>query len=326
MQKARLCLGIESTAHTFGVGIVDYKGRILANERSMYKGKGIKPQEAARKHANDAIFVIKKALEKANIKIQDVDLIGFAQGPGLGPCLKVGATIARTLSKLYEKPLIGVNHCVAHIEIGKLLTGARDPIVLYVSGGNTQIIGKEHKRYRIFGETLDIGLGNLLDSFGRSLGIEFPAGPVLDKIYFKGKKYIVLPYTVKGMDLSFSGLLTAAEKLIGEVEREDLIYSLVHTAYAMVTEVCERAMAYAQKNELMVVGGVAASKALKKMLSKMCRDRKAKLFIPDMSACVDNGAMIAWLSLLEYNNGNFKVDEDFPVKQKMRIESTEINW
>ncbi|MCD6399654.1 N(6)-L-threonylcarbamoyladenine synthase Kae1, partial [candidate division WOR-3 bacterium] len=316
-------------AHTFGVGIVDKKGKILANTKASFrsKGTGIKPQEASAFLIKNVPKVIENALSVAGLKAKDIDIFAFARGPGLGPCLKVGATSARTLALIHKKPLIPVNHCIAHIEIGKLVTGAKDPVVVYVSGGNTQIIALEKKHYRVFGETLDIGLGNMLDSFGRKLGFGFPAGPKLDEMYFAGKQYIKLPYTVKGTDLAFAGLQTAAENLIGKAGKEDLAYSLLHTAFAMLTEVSERALAYTEKKEVLLVGGVASSRALRKMLQKMCEDRNAKLFVPKKEFCVDNGAMIAWLGLLVHKHRNSKhALRNTWVKQKLRIEDTEISW
>src|SRR3989344_7862049 len=301
-----IACGIESSAHTFGVGIVsdtNEKCNILANEKSAYTTQfgGIHPREAMEHHLQNAQAVIENALQKANVDWDEIDLISFSQGPGLGPCLRVGALAARALSLKYKKPLLGVNHCIAHIEIGKALTQAKNPIIVYVSGANTQITGYESGRYRIYGETLDIGVGNILDVFGRALGIGFPAGPALDKMYFESQNYIALPYTVKGMDLTFSGLLTAAENKAKSRQyvNADLAYSLLHTAFAMVTEVAERALAHTEKNEILLTGGVAASRALQQMMQEMCDARNAKMFVPPASVAVDNAAMIGWLGLIE---------------------------
>jgi len=208
-----ICLGIESTAHTFGVGIVNDK-KILANVKSVYTPKkgGIHPREAAEHHSLAADATIKKALSDADIKITDINLFAFSQGPGLPPCLRIGAVSARYLSLKHDKPVIGVNHCISHIEIGKLATGAKNAVTLYASGGNTQIIAFTEGRYRIFGETLDIGIGNALDQFARSLGLPHPGGPKIEEIAKKGK-YVKLPYVVKGIDLSFSGIVSEAKKL-----------------------------------------------------------------------------------------------------------------
>lgn len=326
-----ICLGIESTAHTFGVGIVSDKGgkcNILANEKDsvVTSEGGLIPRELAKHHYKCAVPILKAALEKAKLEMKDVDVISFSQGPGIGNALSVGGVTARAMALANNKPLLGVNHCVAHIEIGKALTGAKDPIVVYVSGANTQIIGYEKGKYRVYGETLDIGLGNLLDSFGRKMGLGFPAGPVLDSMYFEGKEYLALPYSVKGMDLVFSGLQTAAVQKIGKVRKEDLAYSLLHNAFAMVAEVSERALAHTEKKELLLTGGVAASKSLRGMLERMCKDRKAKFFVPPFAACVDSGLLPAWLGLIEHRAGIRMQIEDSEVKPKQRTDQVEVNW
>ena len=157
--------------------------------------------------------------------------------------VRTGATAARAFAHAHELPLLGVNHCVAHLEIG-LLEGATDPILLYLSGGNTQVIGYAHSRYRVFGETLDIGIGNMLDKFGREAGLEFPGGPKLEALA-AGPELEPLPYSVKGMDMAFSGLLPAAlRKLADGKELPRLAYAIQETAFAMACEVAERALAH----------------------------------------------------------------------------------
>jgi len=324
-----ICLGCESTAHTYSIGIVNEKCKILANEKSSYVKKdsvGIHPREAADFHYKNAKKVLDNALEKANVNWKEIDLISFSQGPGLGNTLRVGAVTARTLSLLHNKPLVGVNHCIAHIEIGKKLTKAKDPITCYASGANTQIIGLEQGRYRIYGETLDIGIGNFLDVFGREINLGFPAGPKMDEMYFLGKEFIELPYTVKGMDLAFSGLLTAGKQKIGKENEKDLVYSLMHNAFAMLTEVSERAMAHTEKKELLLTGGVASSNALRKMMKEMCKQRKAKMFVPQRGVCVDNGAQIGWLGLLMFKNGITTKLENSQIKPKQRTDQIQVTW
>lgn len=327
-KKNFLCLGIESTAHTFGVGVVNEKCSILANEKHSYatESGGMIPREIAEHHLEWAAKVLQSALQKAGIKIKDIDVVSFSQGPGMGPALKVGAVTARTLSLLHKKPLVGVNHPVAHIEIGKKFTGARDPLVVYASGGNTQIIGFESGVYRVFGETLDIGVGNLLDSFGREIGIGFPAGPKIDELYFKGKELVELPYTVKGMDLVFSGLLTSAAAKKKIVSNENLSYSLMHTAFAMLCEVTERALSHTGKKEILLTGGVACSKALQKMMQEMCMERGVKCFTCPPALAVDNGAMIAWLGLLMHKSGVQTKINDSQVNQKFRTDQVKVLW
>ncbi len=322
-----ICLGIEGTAQKLGVGIVDEDGNILANEGKIQKiVEGIHPREAAQHHAENLKPLIERAVEKAGIKLKDVDLIAFSQGPGLGPCLRVIAVAARTLSLMLKKPIIGVNHCIAHIEIGKLLTKAKDPVTLYVSGGNTQVIAYADGRYRVFGETLDIAVGNMIDQFARELKLGAPGGPIVEKLAEKGK-YIPLPYSVKGMDLTFSGLLTASIKAAKNHRIEDVAFSLQETAFAMLTEVTERALAQLGKKEVLLVGGVAVNKRLQQMLRDMAKEHGAKFLVPERRDVLgDNGAMIAWLGILMFKSGYRQKIEDTLVKQKFRTDEVEVTW
>jgi N6-L-threonylcarbamoyladenine synthase len=320
-----ICLGIETTAHTFGVGIVNDK-KILSNEKSIYipkKGSGIIPRDAAQHHAENASVVLRNALEKANLKMNDIDAIAFSQGPGLPQCLRVGAVVARIFSLKYKKPLIGVNHCLAHIEIGKISTNSKDPVVLYLSGGNSQVIAFAGGRYRVFGETQDVPIGNSLDMLAREFGLAMPGGPNIENLAKKGK-YIELPYVVKGMDLSFSGLVTEAiRKYRKGVKKEDIAYSFQETCFAMLTEVTERAMAHTDKEEVLLVGGVAANKRLQKMLRIMCDEREAKFFVVPQEYSGDNGSMIAVTGII--HNSPILIEQS-GIRQKWRVDEVEIEY
>jgi N6-L-threonylcarbamoyladenine synthase len=322
------CLGIESTAHTFSVAVVDDKCKIFSNEKDTLttESGGLIPRELAEHHYRVAPEIIQKALDTANCSVKDIDLIAFSQGPGIGNALRVGAIAARQLSLINKIPLVGVNHCIAHVEIGRKLCKAKDPVLLYASGANTQIICFENSYYRVFGETLDIGIGNFLDSFGRKLGLGFPAGPKLDAMYFEGKDLIDLPYTVKGMDLAFSGLLTSAANKIGGVKHEDLVYSSLHNAFAMLTEVTERALAHTEKKEVILGGGVGCSKALQEMVGKMCEERGAVLKVPPNGVMVDNAAMIAWTGILMHKNGHETKVKDSEILPKQRTDDVRAYW
>ncbi|MFH1105849.1 MAG: KEOPS complex N(6)-L-threonylcarbamoyladenine synthase Kae1, partial [Candidatus Aenigmatarchaeota archaeon] len=298
----KICLGIESTAHTFGVGIMDESGNVLANSKDIYKpkqGYGIHPTEAAEHHRNVSESVLKNALETAKTQMNDIDFIAFSCGPGLPPCLKAGMEFTKKLSLEWKKPIVPVSHIISHVEIGKLATGAKDPVVLYVSGGNTQVIAFAEGRYRVFGESEDIAIGNAQDSFCREVGLEFPGGPKLDELAKSGK-WVGLPYVVKGMDLSFTGIVTEALKKYKNGEPlENIAFSMNETMYAMLTEVSERALAHTEKNELLLTGGVAASKRLQEMLAIMCAERSAKFSVVPHEFAGDNGAMIAWAGILQ---------------------------
>ncbi|MCK4779076.1 MAG: tRNA (adenosine(37)-N6)-threonylcarbamoyltransferase complex transferase subunit TsaD, partial [Candidatus Lokiarchaeota archaeon] len=245
----KLCLGIESTAHTFSVGILDFDGKIysLINDIFIPEEGGLHPGLVREQHLNNFMKIINRALSEAQISVNNINLIAFSQSPGLGPVLKIGAWVARMLSQLLDIPIVGVNHCVAHIEIGRLLCRLEDPLALYVSGGNTIVSAFESNRYQIFGETLDLAIGNMIDSFARDAGLQHPGGPKIEKLASESDNYIPLPYVVKGMDLSFSGLYTAAKYLLqsGEYGKKynlnDIAYSLQETAFGMLTEVTERA-------------------------------------------------------------------------------------
>ncbi len=331
-----IVLGIESTAHTFGVGVVqEGKNWLIADERSKYVPKegGIHPKEASQHFMIHAPRVIAKAVKKLKGGINDVDAIAVALGPGLGPCLRVGATLARGLAAYFNKPLIPVNHAVAHVEIGRFITGLRKPLIVYLSGGNTLIAAYADGRYRVFGETLDIALGNFMDVFAREAGLGPPyvidGKHVLDKCADEGEKFISeLPYVVKGQDISLSGLLTAALRLLksGEVRLEDLCYSVREIAYSSVIEVAERGLALTRLGEVMLVGGVGASEALRTKFSLMAQDRGVKFAAVPPKYAVDNGVMIALTGMLAFKHGMVVRPEEAYVKQRWRLDEVEVPW
>jgi N6-L-threonylcarbamoyladenine synthase len=324
-----ICLGIEGTAHTIGVGIVDGDCNVLANLTKMIDGSkgGIHPREAANHHAENIVPLMHKAVEQAGISYGDITLVSFSQGPGLGPCLRTAATAARALSLALKVDLVGVNHCVAHLEIGRKVTGCDDPTLMYASGGNTQVIAYSGGRYRVFGETMDIGIGNMIDKFGRSVGMPFPAGPHLERKAREGSELLDLPYSVKGMDVAFSGILTAALQLHKDGRRlEDLCYSLQETCFAMLVEVTERAMAHVEKEQVLLGGGVVQNKRLQEMVRIMAEERGARMFVPPGSLCVDNGAMIAWTGVVMHEAGITTNVEDSGVRQRFRTDEVDLPW
>jgi glycoprotease/Kae1 family metallohydrolase len=233
----------------------------------------------------------------------------------------VGASAARALALTLDRPLVGVNHCVAHLEVGRATLGCTDPVLLYVSGGNTQVIAYAAGRYRVFGETLDIGIGNMLDKLGREMGLPFPAGPTLERMAHSGEELLPLPYSVKGMDVAFSGILTAALALMSRgVSRDDLAMSVQETTFAMLVEVTERAMAHVGRDEVLLGGGVAANTRLKEMAAIMTEERGARCFVPPPDLCVDNGAMIAVLGQMMMGAGATTPLEESGVRQRFRTD------
>ncbi len=324
-----ICLGIESTAHTFSCGIIDDKGRIYSNIIDAYKTEtgGIHPSEAKKHHEDVKDKVVEDALKNANLKLSDISLISFSQGPGIAPCLLVGMKKAKELANKINVPLVGVNHCIAHLEIGKLMTKAKDPVLLYASGANTQIIAYDGGKYRVFGETLDQGIGNALDQFARHIGLGFPGGPKIEKLALNGKNYIELPYVVKGMDVSFSGILTNLKHKYDskKYSNEDIAYSFQETIFAMLVEVSERAMAHTGKNELVIGGGVGCNKRLREMSRIMCEERNGKFFAPPNEVLVDNAAMISWLGILQKNDATKEYDK-IDIKPYERTDDVVVTW
>ncbi len=321
-----MILGIECTAHTFGVGIA-HKRKILANVRDMYKPiqGGIVPMESAKHHTNVAPQIYAEALRVAKLNEKKITAIAISNAPGLAPCLLAGLRFAQTKALELGVQLIPVNHCIAHLEIGRSV-GARDPILLYVSGANTQIIAYAAGKYRIFGETLDIGVGNFIDKFARHAGIAFPGGPVVEQEALGGS-YLEVPYVIKGMDVSFSGMATKLQQLFDKgVPLKDLAFSLQETAFAMLVEAAERALAHTEKKELVLGGGVACNARLQEMCTLMCSERGAKCFSPAKEYLTDNGAMIAYTGELMYQAGVRFKGEDVDIKPRERTDDVAVNW
>jgi N6-L-threonylcarbamoyladenine synthase len=349
-----LCLGIESTAHTFASSVIECLSienplsdnnvgkwdslhpKILSDKRSLFvpsAGTGIHPRLASRHHAEVSAEILRECLKESGRSIRDMDLIAYSAGPGLGPCLRVGAVVSRTLASFYKRPLVPVNHALGHIELGIMLTGATDPLVLLLSGGHTMILAFSEKRWRVFGETLDLTIGQLLDQFGRTNGLSSPCGDKLEQIAGKSSgNYIRLPYVVKGNDVSFSGVLSAAKRLMEKRCGDDdffadLCYSLQETAFAMISETIERAISFFGKKQVLVVGGVAANNRLKDMLNHACARHSSKLFVLPNKFAGDNGCQIAWTGIIDYLSTQNKVEvEKSFVHQSWRIDSVDVHW
>lgn len=329
-------LGIETTAHTLSFGLVDGEGIPYPSASDTLRPDkgGIHPREAADHHKDVASMLFTKAMEMHSISPSDIGAVAYSQGPGLGPCLRVGAAIARGLATKMDVPLIGVNHCVAHIEIGRQQCGCDDPVLLYVSGGNTQVIARLNGRYRVLGETLDIGIGNMLDKFARNQGIPFPGGPKIEQLaaeYLSENptptmEGLQLPYAVRGMDLAFSGLLTAAQRLIDNgAPLNAVCWSLQEHAFASCVEVAERAMAHTGKSELLLGGGVACNNRMREMCNLMASDREGASHAPPRMYCIDNGTMIGLLGWLELQKRTTALDES-AIDQYLRTDQTPIVW
>lgn len=333
-------LGIEGSANKVGVGIVRYspskrKYHILSNPRKTYiapTGQGFLPKQTATHHQNHIVALVRAALLESFPNEENpealISAICFTAGPGMGAPLQSCAVCARTLSLLWEKPLVGVNHCVGHIEMGRLATGSSNPVVLYVSGGNTQVIAYSNQRYRIFGETIDIAIGNCLDRFARVINLSNDPSPGynIEQEAKKGKQFIPLPYVVKGMDVSFSGILTQVQELAKTKTKEDLCFSLQETLFAMLVETTERAMAHTGQNQVLIVGGVGCNKRLQEMMGQMVEERGGAVSSMDHRYCIDNGAMIAQAGIFALQFGEITPMKDSSCTQRFRTDQVQTIW
>ncbi|XP_012259890.1 probable tRNA N6-adenosine threonylcarbamoyltransferase [Athalia rosae] len=331
-----IAIGFEGSANKLGIGIIR-DDDILSNIRHTYitpPGKGFLPRETACHHRQHILTTLRDVLQEAGLTLSDVDVICYTKGPGMGAPLTSVVLVARCISQLYNKPMVAVNHCIGHIEMGRLITRAKDPTVLYVSGGNTQVIAYSRKRYRIFGETIDIAVGNCLDRFARLLKLSNNPSPGynIEQLAKEGKKFAPLPYTVKGMDVSFSGILSHIEERIPkwlkseEYTSADLCFSLQETLFSMLIEITERAMAHTGSQEVLIVGGVGCNVRLQEMTKQMCLDRKATLYATDERFCIDNGVMIAVTGLLQFNKSGHTPWGETTCVQRYRTDDVHVAW
>eukprot|EP00592_Proboscia_alata_P010989 CAMPEP_0194355448 /NCGR_PEP_ID=MMETSP0174-20130528/3354_1 /TAXON_ID=216777 /ORGANISM="Proboscia alata, Strain PI-D3" /LENGTH=385 /DNA_ID=CAMNT_0039124723 /DNA_START=43 /DNA_END=1197 /DNA_ORIENTATION=+ len=339
-------IGIEGSANKVGVGVLAYQPSTnsyttLSNPRKTYispPGHGFLPKETSWHHQAHIVALVRAALEEAFPENKnpgkEISAVCYTKGPGMGGPLRTCAVAARTISLIFGCPLVAVNHCVGHIEMGRVATGASDPVVLYVSGGNTQVIAYSDQRYQIFGETIDIAIGNCLDRFARVIGLSNDPSPGynIEQEAKKGTQFIELPYVVKGMDVSFSGILTYVEQEAkkslskGIVTKADLCFSLQETLFAMLVEITERAMAHCGQNEVLIVGGVGCNRRLQEMMDAMVNERGGQLCAMDHRYCIDNGAMIAQAGIFALQHGITTKMKDATCTQRFRTDQVKVIW
>jgi N6-L-threonylcarbamoyladenine synthase/protein kinase Bud32 len=324
-------LGIEGTAHTNGIGIVDSQNNILADIRTVFKPKtgGIHPREAAINITENFLDNINKAFDDSSLDPKDISAIAFSRGPGLGPCLRATATGARSLSLALNIPLIAVNHPVAHIELAKQICKVVDPMTVYVSGGNTQIAIYSDHKYVILGETHDLAIGNLIDQTARAIGYDFAlAGPIVEQqASLSNKKILNLPYSVKGTTLHYSGLFTALVNCFKSGENpKDICYSLQEYAFSMLAEIVEKSLLISKKNDLLITGGVAANNRLKEMIQEIANENNVSLQVVPKKLAGDNGVMIAVTGALYFKKKKFTDIENSFIIPDWRLDEVEIPW
>lgn len=319
-------LGLEGTAWAASAAWFDEETDAVVMETDAYQPEsgGIHPRDAAQHMAEAIPTVVNDVLEE--IDHQHIDAVAFSQGPGLGPCLRIVGTAARTLAQRFDVPLVGVNHMLAHLEVGRRQSGFPDPICLNASGANAHVLGFHGGRYRVLGETMDTGVGNALDKFARELGWDHPGGPKIEQ-RAQGGSYIELPYVVKGMDFSFAGLSSAAADAVEDgVPVGDVCFSLQETVFAMLTEVSERALSLTGRETLVLGGGVGQNARLQEMLGEMCETRGADVFVPEPRFLRDNAAMIAMLGATMAAAGQTIAVEESAIRAGYRPDEVPVEW
>jgi N6-L-threonylcarbamoyladenine synthase/protein kinase Bud32 len=331
-------LGIEGTAWAASSAVVETDSGDHATddyvwiETDAYQpdSGGINPQEAAQ-HMGEAIpqvveQAIDHATERAEQTASPIDAVAFSRGPGLGPCLRIVGTAARAVAQRFDVPLVGVNHMVAHLEVGRLRSGFDSPVCLNASGANAHVLGYRNGRYRVLGETMDTGAGNAIDKFTRHVGWQHPGGPKVERHAREGT-YHSLPYVVKGMDFSFSGIMSAAKAAVDDgVPVEDICRGLEETIFGMLTEVSERALSLTDADELVLGGGVGQNDRLTRMLGEMCDQRGAEFFAPEPRFLRDNAGMIALLGARMYAAGDTIEIESSGIDSNFRPDQVDVTW
>lgn len=313
-------IGIESSCDETSVSIIkDGKEEISTVVLSQmdthaYYG-GVVPEIASRMHIENITIVIEEVLNKANMTMEDIDAIAIAYGPGLIGSLLVGLMEAKTLSFIYDKPLIPVHHIAGHIYANNLVKELEFPLIsLVVSGGHTQLVYmKDNYKFEVIGSTLDDAVGEAYDKVARVIELPYPGGPLVDKLSFEGKDTYKLPLPLNddSYNFSFSGLKSSVINLVhnekqrgNKIIKENLACSFQNRVVEILTKKTMKALKDYDVKNLIVAGGVAANRGLRKRLEEECKKNNINLTIPEIKYCTDNGAMIGAAGYYAYQRGD----------------------
>ena len=302
-------LAIESSCDETSVAITK-DGKLLSNVINTQievhqKYGGVMPEIASRLHCENIGLVLQEALEKANIKLEDVDAFAVTRGPGLIGALHVGMQCAKTLAMLYKKQLIPVHHLAGHIYANEYNEELKFPLLaVVVSGGNSELVlMKGHMDFELIGETRDDAIGECYDKVARVLDLPYPGGVPIDKLAKEGTHVYHLPKPLSGedtYDMSFSGLKTNVINLVHNLEQKgekvnvpDMCRSFQDTAVGIVLDRATRAIREFNIKQVVLAGGVSANSYLREQMKLACDKLGANIIIPPMWCCTDNAAMIA---------------------------------
>ncbi|MEC8643728.1 MAG: tRNA (adenosine(37)-N6)-threonylcarbamoyltransferase complex transferase subunit TsaD [Pseudomonadota bacterium] len=326
-------LGIETSCDETGVALFCETGGVIENRVYSQidlhrKYGGVIPELASRDHIRKTLPLVKSVLEEHHLGKKDINGIAYTAGPGLVGALLVGASVAKSLALAWGVPAIGVHHMEGHL-LATLLT--EDPpnypfIALLVSGGHSQLIAcYENQEYQLLGESQDDAAGEAFDKVAKMLGLDYPGGPVIEKLAAKGdpeRFSFPRPMTKKpGLDFSFSGLKTAVANEIKAhanmtlIDKADLAASFQAAALETIRIKCKRALDSTGIKSLVVAGGVSANLALRENLEKIAQDKNVRIHYPPLDLCTDNGAMIAFAGYKRLCSGH---EEDLTIQVKAR--------
>ena len=302
-------LGIESSCDETSASIVKNGtteiATVISSQIDVHKEYGgVVPEIASRHHVKNITIVLEECLEKANMKMEDIDAIAITYGPGLIGSLLIGLEAAKTLAFVYNKPLIPVHHIAGHIYANSLVNELKFPLIaLVVSGGHTELVEMtDHYKFTKLGGTLDDAIGECYDKVARVIGLEYPGGPKVDKLAANGKHTYNLPIPLQddSYNFSFSGLKSAVINLShnelsrgNEIRKEDLACSFQTVAIESIINKVRKVIIDKDIKNIIVAGGVAANSGLRTEITKLAQELNCNLSIPPMKFCTDNGAMIA---------------------------------
>jgi len=317
--KDTYILGIESSCDETSASIVkngtEEIATVISSQIDIHKDYGgVVPEIASRHHVKNITIVIEECMEKAQMKLEEIDAIAITYGPGLIGSLLIGLEAAKTLAFIYNKPLIPVHHIAGHIYANSLVRELKFPLLaVVVSGGHTELIEmKDHYQFEKLGGTLDDAIGECYDKVARVIGLEYPGGPKIDKLAKEGKDTYKLPIPLRddSYNFSFSGLKSAVINLAhneeqrgNELRKEDLAASFQKVAVESITTKVRKAIIEKNIKNVIVAGGVAANEALRNAMKEVTDELNVELSIPPMKYCTDNATMIAAAGYYAYKEG-----------------------
>ena len=318
-------LGIESSCDETSCSIVkngnEEISTVILSQIDIHKNYGgVVPEIASRQHVKNITIVIEECLEKANMKMEEIDAIAVTYGPGLIGSLLIGLEAAKTLSYLYNKPLVPVHHIAGHIYANNLVKEMKFPLLsLVISGGHTELVSMEdHLKFEKLGGTLDDAVGECYDKVARVVGIPYPGGPSIDKMAHVGNSTYKLPLPLNddSYNFSFSGLKSAVinlshneEQRGNELNKEDLASSFQDVVVEIISKKVEKAIKEKNIKYFITAGGVAANKGIRERLAKVCEEANIEYSFPEIRYCTDNAAMIATAGYFYYVNNRISTIE-----------------